>query len=104
MQVYNSIMSGYFCKRYFMLTGKSLLDYTNLFSPNKNENNDKVILNYFQKLKRLRWKKSNQNSKNLKYHTFSKKLVLSVICSNSENEDEKIFKEEESTEVLNVLV
>ena len=32
----------------FMLKGKSLLDYTNLFSPNEYEKNDKVILKYFQ--------------------------------------------------------
>ena len=37
-----------------MLKGKSLLDYTNLFSPNDYEENDKIILKYFQSLKR--WK------------------------------------------------
>ena len=31
----------------FMLKGKSLLDYTNLFSPNENEKNNKIILKYF---------------------------------------------------------
>ena len=31
----------------FMLKGKSLLDYTNIFSPGKNEKNDKIILKYF---------------------------------------------------------
>ena len=31
----------------FMLKGKSLLDYTNLFSPNDYEKNDKIILKYF---------------------------------------------------------
>ena len=31
-----------------MLKGKSLLDYTNLFSPNNYEKNDKTILKYFQ--------------------------------------------------------
>ena len=30
-----------------MLKGKSLLDYKNLFSPNKYEKNDKIILKYF---------------------------------------------------------
>ena len=30
------------------LEGKSLLDYTNLFSPNEYEKNDKKILKYFQ--------------------------------------------------------
>ena len=32
-----------------------------------------------------------------------KTLVLSIICSKCENEDEKIFKEEESTEILKIL-
>ena len=30
---------------------KSLLDYTNLFSPNGYEKNNKIILKYFQQLK-----------------------------------------------------
>ena len=39
IKVYDSIMCGYFCIRFidFMLKGKSLLDYTNLFSPNDYE-------------------------------------------------------------------
>ena len=43
-------MRGYVCIGfvYFMLKGKSLLDYTNLFSPNEYERNDKIILKYFQ--------------------------------------------------------
>ena len=32
----------------FMVKGKSLLDYANLFPPNEYEKNDKVILKYFQ--------------------------------------------------------
>ena len=37
IQAHDSIMCGYFCIGFidFMLKGKSLLDYTNLFSPNK---------------------------------------------------------------------
>ena len=38
----------------FTLKGKSLLDYTNLFSPNEYKKDDKIILEYFQLLKRLR--------------------------------------------------
>ena len=36
IQVYDSIMCGYFCIGFinFMFNGKSLTDYTNLFSPN----------------------------------------------------------------------
>ena len=37
-----------------MLKGKNLLDYSNLFSPNEYEKNDKIILKYFQLLKRLK--------------------------------------------------
>ena len=50
IQPYNSIMCGYFCIKFidFMLKGKRVLDYTNLFSPNDYEKNDKVILKYFQ--------------------------------------------------------
>ena len=32
----------------FMLKGKSLLEYTNLFFPNDYEKNDKIKLKYFQ--------------------------------------------------------
>ena len=31
-----------------MLKGQSLLDHTNLFSPNDYEKNDKITLKYFQ--------------------------------------------------------
>ena len=43
-------MCGYFSIGFFnfMLTGKSLLDYTNLFFRNKYEKNDKIKLKYFQ--------------------------------------------------------
>ena len=49
IQAYNSIMCGYFCNGFidFMLKSKSLLDYTNLFSPNEYEKNDNTILKYF---------------------------------------------------------
>ena len=73
-------MCGYFCIGFIdlMLKGKSLLDYTNLFSPNDCEKNDKIILKYFQQLKR--WSKyiglfavGIEYLKNLKYHTSKKK-------------------------------
>ena len=49
MQAYDSIMCGYFCIGYidFMLAGKTLTEFTNLFSRNKVKRNDDVILNYF---------------------------------------------------------
>ena len=34
----------------FMLKGKGLLDYTNLFSPNKYEKNDKLIIYFMGRL------------------------------------------------------
>ena len=50
MQAYNSIMCGYFCFGVigFMLKGKGLLEYTNLFSPKEYKKNDKITLKYFQ--------------------------------------------------------
>ena len=50
IQAYNSKMCGYFCIGFidFILKIKSLLDYTNLFSPNEYDKNDKIILKYFQ--------------------------------------------------------
>ena len=49
IQTYDSIMSGYFCIGFinFMFNGKSLTDYTNLFSPNDFNKNDNIILEYF---------------------------------------------------------
>ena len=43
------MMCGYFCIGFidFILKGKSLLDYTNLFSPNEYKKNTKIILNIF---------------------------------------------------------
>ena len=50
IQAYDSIMCGYFCNGFidFMLKGKSLLDYTNLFSHNEYKKNNKTILKYLQ--------------------------------------------------------
>ena len=50
IQEYDSIMCGYFCIGFidFVLKGKSLLEYTNLFSPNDYKKNDKIISKYFQ--------------------------------------------------------
>ena len=49
IQAYDSIMCGYFCIGFidFMLKGKTLTEYTNLFSPNNFKNNYDIILNYF---------------------------------------------------------
>ena len=43
------MMCGYFCIGFinFMLKGKTLTEYANLFSPNDFNKNDDIILNYF---------------------------------------------------------
>ena len=50
IQAYDSIMCGYFCIEFinYMLNGKTLLDYTNLFSPNGFKRNDQVIKRIFK--------------------------------------------------------
>ena len=50
MQAYDSIMCGYFCIEFmnYMLKSKTLLDYTNLFSPNDFKKNDQVIKRIFK--------------------------------------------------------
>ena len=49
IQAYASIICGYFCIGFidFMLKGKTLTEFTNLFSPNNFKKNDDIILNYF---------------------------------------------------------
>ena len=51
IQAYDSIMCGYFCIEFinYMLKGKTLLDYTNLFSTNDFKKNDRVIKRKFKK-------------------------------------------------------
>ena len=43
-------MCGFCCIAFieFMLPGKTSLDYTNLFSPNDYQKNDKIIYKYFK--------------------------------------------------------
>ena len=50
VQANNSVMCGYFCVGFidFMLAGKKLTDYTNLFSPHDFKKNDNIILSYFK--------------------------------------------------------
>ena len=50
VQANNSVMCGYFCIGFidFMLAGKKLTDYTNLFSPCDFDKNDRIILIYFK--------------------------------------------------------
>ena len=50
VQANDSVMCGYFCIEFidFMLAGKKLTDYTNLFSPHDFKKNDNIILSYFK--------------------------------------------------------
>ena len=50
IQANDSIMCSYFCVGFidFMLAGKTLIDYTNLFSPYDFDKNDQIILSYFK--------------------------------------------------------
>ena len=49
IQAYNSTMCGNFSMGFidFMLAGKTLTEFTNLFSPNNFEKNDDMIFKYF---------------------------------------------------------
>ena len=49
VQAYDSIMCGYFSIGFidFIPAGKTLTEYTNLFSPNNFKKNDDMILKYF---------------------------------------------------------
>ena len=50
VQATNSVMCGYFCIGFidFMLAGKTLTDYTNMFSPYDFNKNDSIIFSYFK--------------------------------------------------------
>ena len=50
IQADNSIMCGYFCIGFihFMFAGRSLIDFTSLFSPYDFKKNEKVIFDYFK--------------------------------------------------------
>ena len=50
VQANDSVMCGYFCIGFidFMLAGKKLTDFTNIFSPDDFKNNDHIILTYFK--------------------------------------------------------
>ena len=50
VQANTSIMYGHFCIGFidFMLAGKKLTDFTNIFSPYSFKKNDDIILSYFK--------------------------------------------------------
>ena len=49
IRAYHPVMCGYFCIGFinFMLKGKTLTNFMNLFSPNDFEKNDDIILSLF---------------------------------------------------------
>ena len=51
LQAYDSVMYGYYSIEFinYILKGKKLLDYTNLFSPNDFKKNDQIIKRIFKK-------------------------------------------------------
>ena len=55
IQAYDSIMCRYFCIGFIdiMFEGKTLTEYTNLFSPNNFKKNDDTILNLF--MNSIKW-------------------------------------------------
>ena len=50
MEANNSVMWNYFCIGFidFMLAGKKLTDFMNIFSPHDFEKNDGITLSYFK--------------------------------------------------------
>ena len=50
VQANNSVMCWYFCIGFidFMLAGKKMTDFTNMFSPHDLKKNDDIILSYFK--------------------------------------------------------
>ena len=49
IKAYDSVICGYFCIGFidFMIAGKTLTDFTNLFSSNNFKKNDDIVLKYF---------------------------------------------------------
>ena len=100
-------MCGYFCLGFidFLLKDKSLPDYRNFFSPNGYKNNDKItLIKNMEKLYCFFICRKYRKFEKLKIsYLFGKTFVLSVICSKWKNEDEKVFEEKDSIEILAVL-
>ena len=64
VQASNSVMCGYFCIGFidFVLAGKTLTDYTNLYSPYDFNKNDSIILSYFKDA----WNRQNKTNRSNK--------------------------------------
>ena len=90
-------MWEYFCIGFIelMLKSKTLLEYTKLFSPNLQKKTKKLYCIICGKYRKYEKPKIS--------YLLEKRLVLSIICSKCKNEDDKLFKEEESIEILRIL-
>ena len=88
-------MCGHFCIGFvdFMLKGKSLLDYTNLFPSNDYKKNNDYRNDYRNPNDCRKFEKPKTS------YLFEKTLVFSIRLSKCKNKDEKIFKEEDSIEI-----
>ena len=66
IQANKSVMCGFYCMAFieYMLSRKTLLDYTNSFSPNDYRMNDKIMYKYFKDEYGRRSKSGDQNKKN----------------------------------------
>ena len=104
IKAYDSIMCWYFYLGVIdlLLKGKSLLDYTSLFSPNGYEWWNKTKM--FSKIKKIQKLYCVICGK---YRTFEKPLRKNIsffiIFRRCKNEDAKLFKEEELVEILKIL-
>ena len=100
-------MWEYFCIGFIelMLKSKTLLEYTKLFSPNDYEKNMKKfsLQKKTKKLYCIICGKYRKYEKPKISYLLEKRLILSIICSKCKNEDDKLFKEEESIEILRIL-
>ena len=104
-------MCRYFYIEYvnFMLKGKTLLDYDTAFVLNKCKKKGKIILRCFRQLKKVKIKRSvvlsveNRKIKNPKISYLFYKIVISIICSKCICKRKRIFKKEESVNILKVI-
>ena len=90
----------------FLLKGKSLFDSANLLSPNDYQKNNTKIFSVTKKMKKLYcgiYGKYKKFEKPIITYIFEKTLVLSFICSKCKNENEAIWKGEESIEIIKFI-
>ena len=107
IQAYDSIICGYFCIGFInlMFKGKTLTEYTNLFSPNDFKRNDDTILNYFmnntylQKMESycLKCKKYTKNINPQVSSTSNGKLMILSKCAICGSKKSKFINKQEAS-------